>query len=420
MKVLVVGGGGREHAIAWKVSMSPLLSNLYCAPGGPGTESIAENISISVDDSEALADWAKENEIDLTIVGPEAPLAAGIVDLFQARGLRIFGPCKAAAELEASKSFAKEVMVKAGVPTAGAEVFTDYDSALTYVESQGAPIVIKADGLAAGKGVTVALELEQARSALRECFVDARFGSSGSRVVIEDFIDGKEASLIGIVDGETVVPLVLSQDYKRLGDGDSGPNTGGMGAISPTPVLSQDTVGTLVSDVFEPVIKELATRDIPFVGFLYAGIIVGSDGKPSVLEFNCRLGDPETQVLLPRMESDLLEVLNAAVDGNLSSIDMQWSSKACACVVASSKGYPLKVEDGKEIQGIFPSEEDCFVFQAGTARNEAGDIVTKGGRVLCVSAMADSIEEALDKAYSGIDRICFDGMHFRKDIGRTS
>jgi phosphoribosylamine--glycine ligase len=420
MKVLVVGGGGREHAIAWKISNSPLLSGLYCAPGGPGTESIAENISIAADDCQALADWAEKHEIDLTVVGPEAPLAAGIVDLFQARGLRIFGPCKAAAELEASKSFAKEVMVKAGVPTAGAEVFTDHDAALAYVEEQGAPIVIKADGLAAGKGVTVALDLEQARSALKECFVDARFGNSGSRVVIEDFIDGQEASLIGIVDGETVVPLVLSQDYKRLGDGDSGPNTGGMGAISPTPVLSQDTVETLVKDVFQPVIKELNTRGIPFVGFLYAGIIVGADGLPSVLEFNCRLGDPETQVLLPRMESDLLEVLDAAVDGKLSSIEMRWSEKACACVVASSKGYPLKVDDGKTIEGLFPFEQDRFIFQAGTAKNASGAVVSKGGRVLCVSAMADTLEKALEKAYEGIEQITFEGMHFRRDIGRES
>lgn len=417
MKVLVVGSGGREHAIAWKLKQSSRLTELYCAPGNAGTESIARNVPIEVNELDRLVAWAKENQIDLTVVGPEAPLAAGIVDAFEAEGLRIFGPSQKAAQLEASKSFAKEVMKAAGVPTAGAEVFEDYESAQTYLEKKGAPIVIKADGLAAGKGVTVAMTIEDAMSALEECMKDQRFGSSGSCVVIEDFIQGREASVMAIIDGNAIVPLVISQDYKRLQDGDQGPNTGGMGAISPTPVLSEESLPELVETVFRPVVSELNSRGIRFRGFLYAGLIIDSSGSYRVLEFNCRLGDPETQVLLPRLESDLLLAFDAAVNGTLGEIELSWTEQSCACVVASSAGYPHAVDDGKKITGVFEDREGQFVFQAGTRIDSSGNLVSKGGRILVVSAMGNDIEQALGRAYSGLDEIKFEGMHYRKDIG---
>ncbi len=419
MKVLVVGGGGREHAIAWKVKKSSQLKELYCAPGNAGTSSIATNIDISPKNLGALAVWAVEHEIDLTIVGPEAPLADGIVDVFTEHGLRIFGPTKQAAQLESSKAFAKEVMQRAGVPTPAAKIFSEFEAANTYLEEVGAPVVIKADGLAAGKGVTVAMNIEDAKAALEECLLEKRFGSSGQQVVIEEFIDGKEASVMAIIAGDTILPLVVSQDYKRLGDGDSGPNTGGMGAISPTPVVEDSQVESLVDQIFVPVIKELRARNIDYLGFLYAGVIVNAQGEAKVLEFNCRLGDPETQVLLPRLQSDLLEVLDAAVKGTLSAQELTWRSDAAATVVASSRGYPAECDDGKPISGIFEEEQDTIVFQAGTDLSESGEIVSRGGRILVVSALGGTTERALEKAYAGLEKINFDGMHFRKDIGRT-
>ncbi|MCL4150671.1 UNVERIFIED_CONTAM: hypothetical protein GTU68_039609 [Idotea baltica] len=410
MKVLIVGGGGREHAIAWKVSQSPLLTELYCTPGNAGTAEFATNLDLSVANTGAIALWAVENEIDLTIVGPEAPLADGIVDLFHEHGLKIFGPSKSAAQLEASKSFAKEVMLKAGVPTAKAKVFKKFEPAKKYVKEQGVPIVIKADGLAAGKGVTVAMTMDDAIAALEEC----------ARVVIEDYVDGREASLIGIVDGTTVVPLVLSQDYKRLEDNDEGPNTGGMGAISPTSVLEDKRLESLVAEVFLPVLRELWGRGIKFVGFLYAGMIVDKKtGDLSVLEFNCRLGDPETQVLLMRMKSDLLEILDAACRGKLSSRDLKWSSDSACCIVASSSGYPGDVDDGKIVEGLFEPTEDLVVFHAGTELSEDKKVRTKGGRILSVAASAPDMNQALAKASEGIKRITFEGLHFRSDIGVT-
>lgn len=418
MKVLIVGGGGREHAIAWKVAQSPLLTELYCAPGNAGTAAFATNLDLSITNVGAIALWAVENEIDLTIVGPEAPLAEGIVDVFHEHGMRIFGPTKNAAQLEASKSFAKEIMLSAGVPTANAKAFKDFELAKKYVEEKGAPIVIKADGLAAGKGVTVAMTLEEAVSALEECLLGERFGNSGARVLVEDYIDGKEASLIGIVDGTTVVPFVLSQDYKRLCDKDEGPNTGGMGAISPTSVLEDKRLESMVAEVFLPVLRELWGRGIKFVGFLYAGIIVDKlSGKPYVLEFNCRLGDPETQVLLMRMKSDLLEVLDAACRGKLSARDMKWSQEAACCIVASSAGYPGAVDDGKIIKGLFEPSDDLIVFHAGTELTEDKQVRTKGGRIFSVTASAENMEEALSKASEAMKQISFEGMHYRTDIG---
>jgi phosphoribosylamine--glycine ligase len=420
MKVLVVGNGGREHAIAWKLKQSSQLSALYCAPGNAGTALIAENVPIAVSEIHKLRDWAKEEGIDLTVVGPEAPLAEGIVDVFEAAGLRIFGPSQKAAQLEASKSFAKDVMKAAGVPTAGAEVFEDFELAHAYLAERGAPIVIKADGLAAGKGVTVAMSIEEANSALEECLRDQRFGESGARVVIEDFIDGREASVMAIIDGDSIVPLAISQDYKRLLEKDEGPNTGGMGAISPTPVLNEEKLPELVETVFQPVVSELKSRGIRFRGFLYAGLIIDSDGNYKVLEFNCRLGDPETQVLLPRLKSDLLEAFDAAVSGSLDDIRLGWSEQACACVVASSSGYPKQVDDGKEIKGVFPDRESQLVFQAGTRLDSTGKLTSKGGRILVVTGLGDNLSEALSQAYNGLEEISFDGMHFRKDIGASN
>ena len=420
MKVLVIGGGGREHAIAWKLRQSPLLKELYCAPGNPGTASIATNLELTAKNIGALALWAVENEIDLTIVGPEAPLAAGLVDVFVEHGLRVFGPTKAAAQLEASKSYAKKVMKKAGVPTPDAEIFTDFDSARDYVLEKGAPIVIKADGLAAGKGVIVALTTDEAIAGLKQCLLDEQFGDSGRKVVVEEFIDGYEASVMAIVDGTSVVPLVVSQDYKRVFDGDQGPNTGGMGAISPTSVLEDRRVENLVGEIFLPVLRELWAQGIKYVGFLYAGVIVSKKtGEIKVLEFNCRLGDPETQVLLVRLQSDLLHALDAAVLGKLSAVELQWKKEAACCVVMCSEGYPGELNDGKEISGLFDESDGALLFHAGTAYapDKSGKVISKGGRVLTISALGSNMKEAVAKAYGGVKKINFDGMLFRKDIG---
>ncbi|MDD2943077.1 MAG: phosphoribosylamine--glycine ligase [bacterium] len=416
MKVLVIGGGGREHAIVWKIAQSPLLGKLYCVPGNPGMAELAECVSRDLSDLPALAEWAKTEGIDFTVVGPEAHLADGIVDIFEEQGLKIFGPSKAAARLESSKSFAKEVMVAAGVQTAKAEVFTDYALASAYVRKHGAPIVIKADGLAAGKGVTVAMTQEQALAALADCLLDQKFGGSGASVVLEQYLAGREASVMAIIDGDVVQPLAISQDYKRLLDNNEGPNTGGMGAISPTPVVNGIPMETFVDQIFRPTITELKKRGIRYRGFLYAGVMVSPEGYVNVIEFNCRLGDPETEVLLPRLESDLLQHLYAATIGNLGQEELVWSTEAAACVVASSAGYPLAVEDGKEISGIFSEQDNCRVFFAGV-REKDGALYSKGGRVLVVSALGKDVLAALDKVYTAMAKISFAGMHYRKDIG---
>lgn len=419
MRVLVVGGGGREHAIAWKLSQSPLVTALFCAPGNAGTADCAKNVEIGTNDLGALAVWAVNQEIDLTVVGPEAPLAAGIVDIFSEHGLRIFGPTKDAARLESSKRFAKEIMADAAVNSPEAEVFTDFESAEKYVQERGAPIVIKADGLAAGKGVTVSQTVEEAVQALRDVMLTKRFGESGAHVLVEDFIDGEEASVMAIVDGDVVLPLAVSQDHKRLGEGDSGPNTGGMAAFSPTPVLGDISLEELVESIFIPVVRQLRTRGIVYRGFLYAGVIVDkNERRVSVLEFNCRLGDPETQPLMMRLSSDLLPVLDAAVSGRLGAVDLCWHPEAAACVVAASRGYPGEVDDGKVISGLFAGRDDCQVFQAGTVKKEGQDTVyTKGGRILAVTALGPDVSAALDKVYEGLSQLSFDGIYYRKDIG---
>lgn len=416
MKVLVVGSGGREHAIVWKLAQSPLLDKLYCIPGNPGMARLAECVTHDLSDLAALAEWVKSEGIDFTVVGPEAPLADGIVDVFENHGLKIFGPSAAAARLESSKSFAKEVMVAAEVRTARAEVFTDYEQASIYVRKHGAPIVIKADGLAAGKGVTVAMTEEQAIAALADCLLDQRFGDSGASVVLEQYLTGREASVMVIIDGDDIQPLAVSQDYKRLLDENEGPNTGGMGAISPTPVVDGIPMTQFVDEIFRPTISELRKRGIRYRGFLYAGVMVSPEGEVNVIEFNCRLGDPETEVLLPRMKSDLLQHLYAATTGSLGQEELVWSNEAAACVVASSAGYPLAVDDGKEISGVFSEQDDCRVFFAGI-REHDGALFSKGGRVLVVSALGEDVSAALDKAYTALAEISFAGMHYRKDIG---
>lgn len=419
MKVLVVGSGAREHALVWKLAQSPLKPEIFCAPGNAGTRELATNVEVKAETPGALAVWAVNNKIDLTVVGPEAPLAAGLVDIFSEHGLKAFGPSKAAAQLEASKSFSKEVMLKAGVCTAPGQVFTNFNQAKDYVIAQGAPIVIKADGLAAGKGVVVARRLEDALQALDDFMLQERLGGAGTRVIVEKCLEGQEASVIAMVDGTTVLPLVVSQDYKRINDGDQGPNTGGMGAISPTPVLSDQRVENLIGEIFIPTLKELRSRGITYVGFLYAGVLVEKSGAVNVIEFNCRLGDPETQVIMMRMKSDLLPVIEAALNGNLSSVELKWRSEAAACVVLSSRGYPGTPDDGKLISGLFPGSADLQIFHAGTkvSSNNHQEVISKGGRILTVTALGSTLNAALSRAYEGVKKISFDGMHCRRDIG---
>lgn len=423
MRVLVVGGGGREHALAWKLSKSDRVSQVFCAPGNAGTALVAKNIAIEATDVEVLSEWVEANKIDLTVVGPEAPLVAGIVDVFEAKGQKIFGPTRAAAQLESSKAFAKEVMQHAGVRMPFGEVFEDYKSAEDYIKANPGPIVVKADGLAAGKGVTVCDSSQEALDALESLMCEGSLGAAGKRVVIEERIVGKEASVMAFIDGETIVPLVVSQDYKRLSDGDCGPNTGGMGAITPTPVLADDQVENVCQEVFLPVVRVLQERGIYYRGFLYAGLIIDSQGVARVLEFNCRLGDPETQVLMLRLESDLAQILKAAVDGKLDSSMVTWRAESAACVVAASGGYPESSESGKLVEGLFEGRDDLVVFHAGTRlelpeQDEvAHRVVTNGGRVLCVAGFGSSLQLALEKVYQGIGQIQFEGMQYRKDIG---
>ncbi len=419
MRVLVVGSGGREHALTWKLSQSPRLPQIFCVPGNPGTAEIATNVDLSVMNPGALALWAVENQIDLTLVGPEAPLAEGIVDVFTEHGLRIFGPTRAAARLESSKSFAKEVMIQAGVPTAKGAVFEEYAAARDYVTSVGAPIVVKADGLAAGKGVVVAQTTDEALEALESFMLHDRLGGAGHRVVVEECLFGQESSVMAIVDGMSVLPLVVSQDYKRIGDGDTGPNTGGMGAISPTPVLSDKRVENLVGEIFIPTLRALQQRGIHYRGFLYAGILVERTGAVKVLEFNCRLGDPETQVLMMRLKSDLLSVIEAAIDARLLNTELRWTDEAAACVVLASRGYPGTVDDGKTIYGLFPGSDDLRVFHAGTSSppHALGTVQSSGGRILSVVGLGADVERAVSRAYEGVKQITFDGMQHRTDIG---
>ena len=417
MKVLVIGSGGREHALSWKLGKSPKLEKLYCAPGNGGTAGIAANIPVKAEDIKSLLEFCKNEKIDFTVVGPEAPLAAGIVDEFRKEGLRIFGPDKKAALLESSKIFTKELCRSENIPTAEFEVFSDYGRAAAYIRRKGAPIVVKADGLAAGKGVVVARTEAEALEAAERILVKKEFGVSGERLIVEKCLEGEEASIIVVSDGENVVPLASSQDHKRIFDCDKGPNTGGMGAYSPAPVVTDRIFEETVSDIIIPAIKGMKKRGSPVTGVLYAGIMV-TDKGPELLEFNVRFGDPETEAILPRMDSDLLELLLAASDGSLKDYKPAWSEKACVSVVIASGGYPGKYEKGKAISGINRAleTEDTLVFHAGT-KLEKGRILTSGGRVLNVVSSGSDIKEAIDRAYKACGVIRFEGMHYRKDIG---
>ena len=418
-KILVVGSGGREHAICWKLAQSKLTPQIFCAPGNGGTEAVATNVPITVEEIEKLADWVMANKIDFTIVGPEVPLALGIVDYFEAKNLKIFGPRKAAARLEASKAFSKEIMIASGVETAKGGVFTDIEEAKRYIQENDIPIVVKADGLAAGKGVVVAETRNEALTAIDDFMGRGTVGTSGNVVVIEQCLYGREASVIAMVDGMEVIPFVVSQDHKRVFDEDKGPNTGGMGAISPTPVLNESRLDEAREQIFLPVLRELKSRGIDYRGFLYAGVMVLPDGKMSVLEFNCRLGDPETQILMMRLKSDLLLVMESVFAGDAGKIKLEFTKEAAACVVLAAEGYPGKVTTGDEItidQKLLPP--GVQIFHAGTKFQE-GKLVTAGGRVLAVAAMGETLNQALATSYEGIAATYFRAMHFRRDIGRS-
>jgi phosphoribosylamine--glycine ligase len=417
MKVLVIGGGGREHALVWKLSQSPRVDRIYCAPGNAGIAEIAECVDIKPTDADALLDFVKYNWIDLAVVGPEAPLVSGVADAFVKEERLIFGPLKAGAMLEGSKIFAKEFMKKYNIPTAEFRVFSSYLHAEEYVRLKGAPIVIKADGLAAGKGVIVAHSVDEAIKGLRLIMKDRIFGDAGERVVVEEYLEGEEASFMVITDGETVIPLATSQDHKQVYDGDKGPNTGGMGAYSPAPVITRPLREEIMKTIIHPLLKGLKREGIKYRGVIYAGLMI-CNNKPYVLEFNCRFGDPEAQPVLARMKSDLFELLRATAEGKLRNINVSWRDDAAVCVVLASKGYPGSYEKGKKITGLdkLKDEKDVIVFHAGT-RSDNGDIVTSGGRVLGVTALGRDIKEAKQRAYKAIEKINFDGMHYRKDIG---
>ena len=416
MKLLVIGSGGREHALAWKLASSPRVQKVLVAPGNGGTAREAGVENVAITDLEALADFAAREQIQLTVVGPEAPLAAGVVDLFRERGLRIFGPTKAAAQLESSKAFAKSFLVRHGIPTAGYESFTDARAAHAYVDARGAPIVVKADGLAAGKGVVVAATVAEAHAAIERILVDRTMGEAGTKLVIEEFLDGEEASFIVLVDGERSLSLATSQDHKRLGDGDEGPNTGGMGAYSPAPVVTPALHARIVREIVTPTVRGMAKDGIPYSGFLYAGVMIDRAGIPKVLEFNCRLGDPETQPILLRLKSDLLPLLEHALEGKLDRIEAEWDRRAALGVVLAAANYPETPRKGDAITGIPPAAADCHVFHAGTELVD-GKLVTSGGRVLCVTALGDSVKMAQKRAYETVTAIRFDGMQYRRDIG---
>lgn len=418
--VLIVGGGGREHALAWKAAQSPLVERVYVAPGNAGTaaEPKIENIGIGAEDIDGLVRFANDHAVDLTIVGPEQPLVAGIVDQFESAGMRAFGPSAAAAQLEGSKAFSKDFFARHGIPTAAYQTFSDLASALDYIADQSFPIVIKADGLAAGKGVIIADSQTEAEQALRDMLQEARFGSAGHRVVIEEFLTGEEASFIAIVDGDVIVPLATSQDHKTRDDGDKGPNTGGMGAYSPAPVVTAELHQRIMDEVMTTTVKGLAVDGIRYRGFLYAGLMITAEGVPKVLEFNCRFGDPETQPVLFRLQSDLVDMCHRAIDGTLADFDVAWDPRPALGVVLAAGGYPGSYEKGLAITGLDAdrNDPDCKIFHAGTAT--AGDkVVTAGGRVLAAVARGQSVADAKSKAYSLAEKISWPGAFYRNDIG---
>ncbi|MFZ3323258.1 MAG: phosphoribosylamine--glycine ligase [Usitatibacter sp.] len=416
MKLLVIGSGGREHAIAWKLARSPKISRIYVAPGNAGTAREDGLFNVELTAFPELIKFAKDEGIHATIVGPEGPLAAGIVDAFRDAGLRIFGPTRAAAQLESSKDFAKRFMERHNIPTARYETFTDAKAAHAYIDQHGAPIVIKADGLAAGKGVVVATNSQEAHEAVDMMLAGNKLGDAGHRVVIEEFMAGEEASFIVMVDGKNVLALASSQDHKRAFDGDMGPNTGGMGAYSPAPVVTPEVHARVMREIIAPTVKGMAADGIPFTGFLYAGLMIDDAGAPRVVEFNCRLGDPETQPIFMRLKSDFFEIVEHAINGTLGEVEAQWDRRAAVGVVLAAAGYPESPRKGDEITGIPKDEEDFHVFHAGTALKD-GKVVTSGGRVLCVTALGDKVKIAAERAYAVAANIRFDGMQYRKDIG---
>ena len=421
MKVLIIGNGGREHALAWKAKQSPMVTRVFVAPGNAGTahEGSIENVAIEATDIQALLAFAKAQQIGLTIVGPEAPLVKGVVDAFRAEGLAIFGPTAAAAQLEGSKAFAKDFLARHAIPTADYQNFTEVEPALAYLREKGAPIVIKADGLAAGKGVVVAMTLEEAHAAIDDMLSGNKLGDAGARVVIEDFLDGEEASFIVMVDGKNVLALASSQDHKRIFDGDQGPNTGGMGAYSPAPCVTPEVHAKAMREIILPTVRGMAADGIPFTGFLYAGLMIGKDGSVKTLEFNCRMGDPETQPILMRLKSDFVDLLEHGIDGTLDQVEAEWDRRIALGVVLAAANYPETPKKGDVISGL-PAESDTVkVFHAGTGEAD-GKVVTSGGRVLCVTALGDNVKLAQKHAYEAILGIHFDGMQYRRDIGHRA
>ncbi|MBT0963942.1 phosphoribosylamine--glycine ligase [Denitromonas iodatirespirans] len=419
MKVLVIGSGGREHALAWKIAQSPRITKVLVAPGNPGTadERMVENVAITAIDD--LVAFARDEDIGLTVVGPEAPLAAGVVDAFRAAGLPIFGPTRQAAQLEASKDFCKQFLIRHNIPTAKYQTFTDADAAHAYVKAQGAPIVIKADGLAAGKGVVVAMTLDEAHAAIDMMLRDAGMGQAGARVVIEEFMHGEEASFIVMADGRHALALATSQDHKRLKDGDQGPNTGGMGAYSPAPVVTPQIHAKVMREIIQPTLAGMSAEGAPYTGFLYAGLMIDTEGNPRVVEFNCRMGDPETQPILMRLKSDLVDLLDAAVKGKLDTAEAEWDRRIALGVVLAAEGYPANPRKGDVISGLPEESEDAHVFHAGTVLD--GDkLLTSGGRVLCVTTLSDNVRTAQVRAYDIADRIQFAGKQYRRDIGHRA
>ncbi len=418
MKILLIGGGGREHALAWKLAQSPSAEKIYAAPGNPGIAALpkCECVSLQLDDLEKVADFAAEQGVGLTVVGPEAPLVAGIADVFQRRGLPLFGPSRAAAQLEGSKAFAKELMAKYNIPTAFFKVCCDAESAKAYVREQGAPIVVKADGLAAGKGVVVAMTEAEALAAIEDMMSGHKFGAAGARVVLEEYLEGEEASLLAFTDGKTVVPMLAAQDHKRVFDGDAGPNTGGMGAYAPAPVLTDILRLKATEKILKPVVAAMAAEGMPYSGCLYAGLMIKGDSI-KVVEFNCRFGDPETQVVLPLLQGDLAQIMLACAVGNLAQADIAWSEQAAVCVVMASGGYPGSYAAGKPISGLREAGamEQVVVFHAGTKEADAG-VVSAGGRVLGVTATGSSIRDARDRAYAATSKLAFEQGFYRKDI----
>jgi phosphoribosylamine--glycine ligase len=419
MNVLVIGSGGREHALAWKVAQSPRVQVVFVAPGNAGTagEAGVENVAIDAMDFAALADFAAGNEVGLTIVGPEAPLVEGVVDYFEGRGLRCFGPRRGAAQLEGSKAFTKDFLARHNIPTGAYRNFTELAPALAYLRERGAPIVVKADGLAAGKGVIVARTLTEAEAAVTDMLSGNAFGEAGCRVVIEEFLEGEEASFIVMVDGRHALPMATSQDHKRIGEGDTGPNTGGMGAYSPAPVVDADVFERIMGEVIMPTVRGMAAEGNDYTGFLYAGLMISPDGQPRVIEYNCRFGDPETQPIMVRLRSDLVALCDAALDGDLDTAEIEWDPRCAIGVVLAAGGYPGRYSSGATIEGLDAAQDDNIkVFHAGTASND-GQVVTSGGRVLCVTALGEDIVTAQRDCYRAVDKIHWDGMTLRRDIG---